>query len=247
MDTSQQTIHPTAIIGPDVTIGNNVAIGPYSYITGKVTIGDNTRIWSHVSIGSAAQNIGTTQSLGTISIGSNCDIREFASIHTSKNPGGTTIIGDNCYIMTYCHVAHDVVLENNVTLISGVNLASHVHVEQGAMLMAQSAVHQFCRIGSFTALAPFSGCRQDLPPFCLFNGRPGGFAGLNLIALKRDGASAETISALKRVTKIFYQDKKLFNDILCLCICFRIPCSALHCFHRPDRGPRRHPRHRGPR
>lgn len=206
-------IHPSAIIGQDVKIGDNVKIGPYSILTGNMEIGDNTIIYPHVSIGAPAQNLDTSKSLGKLTIGKNVKIREFSSVGASKYEDGQTIIGDNCYIMSYCHIAHDVTLEENVTLINSVNLGGHVYVEKNAFLMANSASHQFCRIGQFTSLAPYSAIRQDLPPFSMFSGLPAKYYGLNVIALKRAGFSQDSINAIKHVAKLFYQDKILLEEI----------------------------------
>jgi len=210
---NQTYIHPTAIVGDQVTLEENVKIGPYCVVVGKVTIKSGTRLHAHVAVGFPAQNVGTKASLGSLEIGENCEIREFASIHASKYPDGKTIIGNNCYIMSYSHISHDCVLEDNVTVINNVNLGGHTHVEKNVILMASSAAHQFCKIGQFTALAPFSAIRQDLPPFGIFSGKPAGFAGLNLIGLKRAGFTRENLNALKSVTKLFYQDKLLLEQI----------------------------------
>jgi len=206
-------IHPTAILGPNIKLGNNVKIGPFCILIGNIFINDNTTVYSNVVIGAPAQNTGTNKSLGKINIGKNCKIREFVTIGASKYEDGKTTIGNNCYIMNYSHVAHDVTLENNVTLINNVNLGGHVHIEKNAFLMANTAAHQFCRIGQFCSLAPFSAIRQDLPPFCMFSGLPAKFYGLNIVALKRAEIKKENIDAIKSITKLFYQDKLLLNDI----------------------------------
>lgn len=200
-------IHPTAVIGDNVVLDENVKIGPYCVVMGNVHIGSGTRLYAHVTIGFPAQVLGLKESLGSISIGKNCEIREFVTIHAARSAEGKTTIGDNCYVMNYCHISHDCTIEDNVTMVNNVNLGGHTHVEKHAFLMAAAATHQFCRIGQFTAIAPFSGTRQDLPPFCLFSGQPAAFSGLNLIALKRAGFTRETINALKHVSKLFYQDK----------------------------------------
>jgi UDP-N-acetylglucosamine acyltransferase len=212
-NTKKTYIDKSAIIGSNVKIGKNVKIGAFSILSGEIEIDDNSIIYPHVSIGSPAQNLDTTKSLGVIKIGKNVKIREFASIGASKYEDGKTLIGDNCYIMSYSHVAHDVILEENVTLINNVNLGGHVHVEKNAFLMANSAAHQFCRIGQFTSLAPFSAIRQDIPPYCMFSGLPGKFYGLNVIALKRAGLNSDSINSIKHVAKLFYQDKLLLTEI----------------------------------
>jgi len=207
-------IHETSIIGPSVKLAEGVKIGPYCVLMGDIKIGKNTKLYSHVSIGQPAQDISVKKSLGTIEIGENCHIREFVSIHASKYPEGKTIIGNNSYLMAYSHIAHDCILEENVILINNVNLAGHVHVEKNVILMANSAVHQFCKIGKYSCLTPFSATRQDLPPFCIFAGQPGQFSGLNRIGLKRAGLNSENLNNIKHVAKLFYQDKILLNEML---------------------------------
>lgn len=204
---SQTYIHPTAIIGDNVTLGAGVKVGPFCTIIGNTTIGANTRLHAHVTVGFPGQVVGVTQSLGTIKIGSNCDLREFVTVHAARTDTGSTIIGDNCYLMHYAHVAHDVILGNNIVINPNVNLGGHTEIADRAVIMTSSATHQFCKVGRLTALAPFSGIRQDLPPFCIFNGKPAAFFGLNLIGLKRNGASRQSINGLKHVTKLFFQDK----------------------------------------
>ncbi len=210
---SETHIHPTALVGKHVQLDTNVKIGPYCVLTGNITIESGTRIYPHVAIGFPAQVLELKESLGNITIKKNCEIREFVTIHASKYETGHTIIGNNCYLMNYCHVSHDVILEDNVTLINSVSLGGHTYLEHNVMMMAHTATHQFCHVGKYSALAPFSAIRQDLPPFCLFDGKPGAFAGLNTIGLKRAGFTKENLQALKTVTKLFYQDKKLLNDI----------------------------------
>ena len=213
-NSSGSYIHPTAIIGQDVTIGNNVKIGPYCVILGKTNIGNNTRVFSNSAIGFPAQNIGTKLSLGTIKIGSECEIREFVTIHASKKENGSTKIGNKCYIMNFSHIAHDVTLENNVILTNNVNLGGHVHIKNNAILMSNAAAHQYCEIGEYTSLAPFSATPQDLPPFCMFIGQPPRFAGLNIVGLKRAKITSENINALKQITKMFYHDKFSIEQIM---------------------------------
>jgi UDP-N-acetylglucosamine acyltransferase len=210
-------VHATAIIEKSVILEENVTVGPFCILTGNLTIGAGTHIHSHVTIGLPAQDRTTKKSLGSIVIGKNCHIREFVTIHASKKENGITSIGNNCYIMCYSHIAHDVVLEDNVELINNVALGGHVYIEKHTMLMAYGAIHQFCRVGQYSALSPYSGARQDLPPFCLFNGQPGKFAGLNMIALKRAGFSSQSINALKHITMLFYNHKLPLSEIKQAC------------------------------
>lgn len=200
-------IHSTAIVGKQVNLDYGAKIGPFAVIAGNVSIGKNTKIYPHVSIGFPAEDVNTKQPQGSVVIGENCEIREFATVGASKYSQGTTRIGNNVYIMHYCHIAHDVTLEDHVVLINNVQLGGHTHVEHHAFLMANSATHQGTRIGQYTALAPFSGIRQDIPPFCIMNGQPAAFAGLNLVGLRRAGFSTQTIQGIKKVSTLFFQQK----------------------------------------
>ena len=212
-NSNQTYIHPTSILGEEVQIDSNVKIGPFCVLTGNIKIASGTKIYSNVAIGFPAQNIGTQKSLGSIIIGKNCHIREFATIHSSKYENGKTIVGNNCYIMNYAHVSHDSILQDNVILTNNASIGGHTLLEKNVILMGYSATHQFCKIGQLTAVAPYSATRQDLPPFCIFNGQPAGFAGLNLVGLKKAGLKSENIRALKQVTKLFYVEKLLINDV----------------------------------
>lgn len=213
-NSNETFIHPTAIVGSDVVLAPGAKIGPYAVVVGNVHIDENSRIYPHVSIGFPAEDINTKIPQGSVRIGKNCEIREFATIGASKYPTGATTIGDNCYIMHYCHVAHDVTLENNVIMINNVQLGGHTYVEHHAFLMANSATHQNTRIGQYAALAPFSGARQDIPPFCIMDEKPASYAGLNIVGLRRAGFSSTSIQAVKKVAVLFFQQKLPLEIIL---------------------------------
>ncbi|MGD1997632.1 MAG: hypothetical protein PVJ92_01815 [Candidatus Dependentiae bacterium] len=211
-------IHPTAYVGPQVSLGENVKIGPYSLITGDVTIDDDAHIYGHVVIGSTAQDAHTHRPMGKVIIGEKSVIREFATIDAPKSEDGITRLGAHNYCMHFAHIAHDVTTGDHVTLTNNAQIAGHAIIEDHVLIMAHAAVHQRCRIGTYSALAPFSGCRQDIPPFCLFAHQPAAYAGLNRVKLKRMQLSSESINALKRVAGLFYQEKLPLKEIQSICM-----------------------------
>ena len=210
-------IHPTAYVGPDVTLGTNVKIGPYSLLTGSVTVANDVQIYGHVVIGSPAQDLGTRRPLGTVAIGAQSIIREFATIDAPSSADGVTTVGAHNYIMHFAHLAHDVTTGEHVVMTNNSQIAGHAVIENYVLIMAHAAIHQRCRIGTYSALAPFSGCRQDIPPFSLFAHQPAAFAGLNRIKLKRNNFSSESINGLKRVTGLFYREKLPLQEIQRIC------------------------------
>ena len=204
---SHTYVHPSALIGPNVSLGPGVKIGPFCVVLGNTHIGSGTRLSAYVTIGYHAQHTKVPKNIGKISIGTNCEIREYVSIHAPINEDGATVIGNNCYIMNYSHIAHNATLEDHVIVTNQVSLAGHVYVEHHAYIMANVGIHQFCRIGQYSCLTPYSGTRQDIPPFSMFSGQPAGFCGLHTVLLKKAGIGQKARDALKEVTTLFYHKK----------------------------------------
>ena len=144
-------------------------------------------------------------------------VREFEK-GERKGKVGNFVIGDETgTIRIVCwHDQTEVVdkiKENDVVLINNVNLGGHVHVGHHSMLMANAAVHQFCRIGEYASIAPFSGTRQDIPPFCIFEGSPAVFAGINIVNLRRNNFSSEDRLFIKKISKLFFIEKLSVSSV----------------------------------
>ncbi|NCC21812.1 MAG: acyl-ACP--UDP-N-acetylglucosamine O-acyltransferase [Alphaproteobacteria bacterium] len=200
------SIHPTAIVDPDATIGIGVEIGPYCVIgpnvalgdhcvlkahvvvDGRTAIGPGTKIFPFASIGSPPQDLKYRGEDSELVIGSGCVIREHVTINPGTEGGGMkTVIGDNCLLMVGSHVGHDCHVGNNVILANNATLGGHVSVGNFAVLGGLSAVHQFVRIGDFAMIGGMSGVEADVIPFGLVKGERAFLAGLNLIGMERRG------------------------------------------------------------
>jgi len=221
-------IHPTAVISPEATLADGVEIGPYSVIGPDVHIGKNTRIASHVvierhvdigennrisqfaSIGGDPQDLKYRGEITRVIIGNNNIIREYATINRATVEDiGTTIVGDNNMIMTYCHVAHNCKLANNIVMSNAVNLAGHIHVDDYAIIGGMTGVHQFTRIGAHCIIGGASAVNKDIPPYVTASGNFTKLYGLNQIGLRRRGFSEETIEALKKAYQIVFRSSLL--------------------------------------
>lgn len=223
-------IHSTAIVSPDVQLGEGVEIGAYSIIGADVKIGKNTVIGPHAviddfthigegchifqfaSIGAAPQDLKFGGEKTRVVIGNFNTIREFVTIHRSTMADiGVTIVGDHNMIMAYCHVAHNCKLGNNIIMSNGASLGGHTHVEDYAIISGLTGVHQFCRIGAHCIVGGASGVNKDVPPYTTAAGNHAKLFGLNLIGLKRRGFSEETIKALKRAYRIIFRSQLLLH------------------------------------
>jgi len=219
-------IHPTAIIAKSAKLGANVKVGPFAIIDEDVVIGDNCIIGPHAHIesatmgsgnyigdgailGAAPQDLKYKNEKSSVKIGNNNVIREYASVHRATHEGASTVIGDNNFLMTLSHVAHDCVLGNNIILINGVALAGHVTIDDNVVLSAYTLVHQHCRVGKFVMAGGGTKIIKDIAPFCMVDGNDATINGLNKVGLKRSGFKAETIKAIEEMYYIFFRDKTL--------------------------------------
>ncbi len=215
-------IHPTALIDNKATLGSDVVVGPYSVIGPDVHIGDGTRIGAHAVIepnttvgrrcylgigtvlGGAPQDRKYHGEPARLEIGDDTQIREYATISRGSAVLGATRIGCGCFLMTYVHVAHDCVLEDDVTLANAVQLAGHVHIEAHAAVGGSSPVHQFVRIGTHAFVGGGSRVPRDVPPYSKAAGNPLRLYGLNTIGLTRGGFPPELRLQLKHAYRLLF-------------------------------------------
>ena len=217
-------IHPTAIIDSKAEIGEGVEIGPYSVIEKNVLIGEGTKIGPHVviregtyigkqcqisqfaSIGEAPQSLGYKGEKTFLQIGDHNIIREFVTLHRGTiKGGGKTVIGNENFLMAYSHVAHDCQIGNQVVMANGATLAGHILIEDFAIIGGLSAIHQFCRVGTYAIVGGLTGVLLDIPPYTKAQGDRAKLFGLNTIGLKRANFSEETLKALKKAYRIIFR------------------------------------------
>ncbi len=215
----------SAIVHPRAEIGDNVEIGHFSVIGENVKIGSGTKINSHVVlegwtrigrncrintgavIGSEPQDLKFRGEESYVFIGDNTCIREYATINRGTFEGESTVVGNNCLIMAYCHIAHNCVLEDRVIMSSFAGLAGHILIEQNAIIGGLVGVHQFVRIGQNSIIGGGAAVRQDILPFSVAGGNPCKSKGLNIVGLRRHNFSPERISQLKKTYKIIFRMK----------------------------------------
>src|SRR5437868_12729330 len=190
-------IGPYAVIGDEVFLGNGVTVDSHCVIDGRTRIGDEAHLFPFVSVGLPPQDLKFAGEETETEIGSRTRIREFVTIHRgTKGGGGSTKIGDDCFIMAQAHVAHDCLIGNDVIMASAATLAGHVSLQAGAHICAYSGVHQFCRVGREAYIGGYSVVVKDALPFALTVGNHAKCYGLNKVGVRRSGYSGETIAAL---------------------------------------------------
>ena len=210
-------VHPDAkiaknvVIEPFTTIHNNVKIGEGTWIGSNVTImegariGKNCNIFPGAVISAVPQDLKYNDEDTTVEIGDNVTIRECVTINRGTSDRMKTVIGDNCLIMAYCHVAHDSIVGRNCIFSNNSTLAGHVTVGDFVVLAGMTAVHQFVSIGNHAFVTGGSLVRKDVPPFVKAAREPLSYVGINSVGLRRRGYETEKIREIQNIYRILYQ------------------------------------------
>jgi UDP-N-acetylglucosamine acyltransferase len=225
-------IHPTAVIDPAAEIGRECEIGPYCVIGKHVTLGDGCRLHSHVvidghtkigqrnevfpfvSLGLKTQDLKWRGGVTRTEIGDDNTFREYVTIHSATGDGEATIVGSHNHILSYCHVAHNVILGNHIIMSNVATLAGHVLVEDSAVIGGLAAVHQFCRIGKMALIGGCSKVVQDVVPFMIVDGNPAEARTINKVGLERNGISEQSQAGLRQAYKILFREGLSISNAL---------------------------------
>lgn len=200
------------VIEPFVTIEKDVEIGSGTWIGSNVTImegariGKNCRIFPGAVISAIPQDLKFEGEKSLTIIGDDCTIRECATINRGTSASGKTIVGNNCLIMAYAHIAHDCVIGDNCVIVNSVALGGHVTIGDYAIIGGLSAIHQFVSVGKHAMVSGGSLVRKDVPPYIKAAREPLSFVGINSIGLRRRGFSADKIKEIQAIFRILFQN-----------------------------------------
>jgi UDP-N-acetylglucosamine acyltransferase len=181
-------------------------VGAHASVYGPATFGEGNRIFDHAALGFDPQDLKYRGEVTRLVVGSRNVFREFSTVQRGTG-GGETVIGDQNYFMNFTHVGHDTRVGSRVVMANSAVLAGHVEVQNHAIIGAFNAIHQFCRVGSFAFLGAYTGCRQDVLPFCRTDGLDPKTYGINTIGLRRNGFSEERIDALQKAYRLLVKSK----------------------------------------
>ena len=218
-------IHPTAIVHQDAKLADDVSVGPFSIINEGAQIGASTEIASHVLIdvrtvigencsihhgavlGTLPQDLKFKGEKTHLVIGDGTTVREYATLNRGTEYRDMTVVGKNCFIMAYAHVAHDCLLGDRVILANSVNLAGHVEIGDYAIVGGVVPVHQFVKIGAHSIIGGGFRVQKDVCPYALLAGYPLKTMGLNRVGLTRRGFSEKTMEILDKAFRILFKSK----------------------------------------
>ena len=219
-------VHPDAVIGPGVIIGdftiieNDVAIGarsrlePYVYVKRWTTLGERNQISAGTVLGTDPLDKGFTGVRSYLKIGNGNIIREHYTISRGTASESETVIGDENYIMTSGHIAHNCRIGNRTVIASCALVAGYVDVEDQAFISGGVVIHQYSRIGRLAMIGGNTRVNSDLPPYFLYTDFNVAAHGLNLVGLKRAGFAEADTKALKMAYRLLYRSGLKLQDAL---------------------------------
>jgi len=216
-------MHSTlAVIHPGATIGENVSIGPFSIIDKDVVIGDHCRIHPHAILYDGArighncevfpgaviagipQDLKFKGEITTVEIGNNTTIRECATVNRGTVSKGKTIVGNDCLIMAYSHIAHDCVVKNHVIIGNATQIAGEVEIDDFAIISGGTLVHQFVKISRHVMIQGGSRVGKDIPPYTLIGRDPIVYCGINIVGLRRRGFTNDQVYLIQDIYRTLY-------------------------------------------
>ncbi len=232
-------VQEMSFIHPEAKIGANVEIGPFVYIDKNVEIGDGCLIMAHATILSGArigknvrvfpnavisaipQDLKFRGEETTAVVGDNTTVRECVTINRGTASKGTTIVGSNCLLMAYSHIAHDCKLGNNIIIGNASQIAGEVVIDDWAILSGGILIHQFSHIGAHVIVQGGSRVGKDVPPYVTAGRDPLMYVGLNVVGLRRRGFTSEQIDRIQNIYRYVYQSdlnttqaiEKIISDV----------------------------------
>lgn len=217
------TIHPSAIIGKNVQLGDGNDIGPGCVLEEGVVLGSRNKLWMNVYLGPGTtlgdenqihmgaiighlpQDHAFTGAPSYTRVGHRNTIREYVTIHRGTTADSSTVVGDENFLMTGAHLGHNCRVGNRTTLVNLATFAGHCQIDDGAIVSGMVVVHQFVRIGTLAMISGLSAVNKDVPAFMLCGGRPAVIQGLNVVGLRRAGVTVEIREEIKKAYKLLYR------------------------------------------
>ncbi len=201
-------IGPFCVIGPQVRIGSGTKLENNVTLMGRVTLGEHNHLFPGVVIGGHPQDVSYRGSDTQVIIGDHNVLREAVTVNrATEKEDGVTTMGSHNFLMACSHVAHDCRLGSHIIIANATLLGGHVRVHDHASLSGGVAVHHYATVGSYSFVAGISRVLHDVPPYMLCEGQPARPRCINVVALKRNDFSTDTIHCLAEAHRLIYRAK----------------------------------------
>lgn len=209
-------VGPGAVIGPDCHIGDRTTIGPHAVLVRNTTLGADNTVHPHAVLGDDPQDRAykPDDDPGSLTIGNNNIIREFATIHRGAGDAGPTTVGSGCFLMVTSHIGHNCRVGDRVILANGALLSGHVRMADACVLSGHAAVHQFCDIGELCMFQGGAGTGQHIPPFSIVHRDGNRICGVNAVGMRRNGYTGAEITDARALYRLLFRTGRPLRAML---------------------------------
>lgn len=207
-------VEPFATIEGDVEIGEGSWIGPNAVIMDGARLGKNVKVFPGAVISGIPQDLKFKGEKTLTYIGDNTTLRECVTVSRGTTDKMKTVVGDNCMLMAYVHIAHDVIMGNSCILSNATQVAGHVEIADHVIIAGTAAVHQFVKIGEHAFIGGGSLVRKDVPPFVKAAREPLSYCGINSVGLRRRGFEGDTLQEVHEMYRLLYTRGFTMNEAI---------------------------------
>jgi UDP-N-acetylglucosamine acyltransferase len=202
------------VVEEDVKIGPRTRLDPHVYVKRWTTLGADNQISAGTVLGTDPLDRSFGGERSYLVIGDRNRIREHYTISRGTQPESVTTIGDDTYIMTSGHIAHNCKVGSGAVICSCALIAGYAEIEDQAFISGGVVVHQFSRIGRLAMIGGNTRVNKDAPPYFLysdFNITP---RGVNTVGLRRAGFTESEVGALRRAYRLLFRSGLPLEDAL---------------------------------
>lgn len=194
-----------SVIEEDVIIGEGTEIGHNVTILNGTRIGKNCKIFPGAVIGAIPQDLKYDGEYTFVEIGDNTTIRECVTINKGTTDKMKTVVGSNCLLMAYVHIAHDVIIGDHCILANQASIAGHVVIDDYVIIEGGAVgVQQFVHIGQHAFVTGGSKVRKNIPPYIKVGREPLSYVGINSVGLKRRGYDDSDIRTIEDIYRLLF-------------------------------------------
>lgn len=201
------SVGPFAVVGPGVTLEGGVKVGSHALVERNTRVGEGCEIHHGAVLGSAPQDLKYEGEESWLEVGARTVVREYATLNRGTAAAGTTVVGEDCLVMAYAHVAHDCRIGDHVVLANSVAMGGHVEIGDHVVVGGLVGIHQFVRVGDHAFVGGGSRVTQDVPPYVTVAGNPCAAYGINSEGLRRRGFEPERIRDLQRAYRRIFRSE----------------------------------------
>ena len=207
-------IGPYCTVSAEAVIGRGTELISHVVIAGNTTLGEENRVSPFAVLGGRTQDLKFKGGSPGVKIGNKNTIREYVTVNAATNDGDYTVVGDQCLLMAYSHVAHCCRVGSQVIIANGVQIAGHVTIEDQATIEGMVGIVQFLRVGRMAFIGGLSKVSKDVPPFMIAHGDPIEVRGFNRVGMERRGCSDAARKAIKEAYRILYRAEEPLQEAI---------------------------------